>query len=122
MRKGSFPDAVKTLIWERDGYACIMCGKSTTQIHHRRRRGSGGTSVAWVSEPPNGIVLCGSGVDGCHGWVESHPVEAVASGWVVPLNHRETASEIPVNYPMEGKSFFLTRSGEKSRFLDVSAL
>jgi hypothetical protein len=31
----------------------------------------------------NGILLCGSGVDGCHGWVESHPSEARGLGLIL---------------------------------------
>lgn len=32
---------------------------------------------------PNLVLMCGDGVRGCHGHVESHRTEAYAEGWLV---------------------------------------
>ena len=49
-----------------------------------------------MNQPANLVVLCGSGVTGCHGWVESNRSEAMDAGWIVGRNWRATATEIPV--------------------------
>lgn len=43
----------------------------------------GGTRSAWINEPPNLLLLCGSGTTGCHGWVESHRDDARRDGFLV---------------------------------------
>jgi hypothetical protein len=43
----------------------------------------GGTRWAGINLPSNLLILCGSGVDGCHGWVESNRSASVAAGWLV---------------------------------------
>lgn len=47
-------------------------------MHHRVKRGQGGT---WAVE--NIVAVCGDGVRGCHGWIESHPNAAAAEGFHV---------------------------------------
>lgn len=94
-------------IWERDRGRCVRCGESQVfgyrgrswSVHHRRPRGMGGTSLPWVAEAANGIVLCGDGVSGCHGWVETHRGEAVEAGWLVSKLGYLTAADVPVMYP-----------------------
>lgn len=75
----------------RDQHSCVRCGRPVTHltrgvawsIHHRRPRGSGGTSLAWVNQPANLIVLCGSGVTGCHGWVEKNRKQCLWDGFLI---------------------------------------
>lgn len=66
----------------RSGGACEKCGRTTTtgSVHHRRPRGMGGTKHPAANDPANLLVLCGSGVTGCHGWVETHRDDAYARG------------------------------------------
>jgi len=67
----------------RDFGVCVRCRR----VHpvfgvnrdHRKNRSQGGLTRA-----SNLQLMCGSGTDGCHGWVTEHPVEAVAEGWAVP--------------------------------------
>lgn len=73
----------RALVTERDSGVCVKCGR-VHPIHgvnwdHRKNRSQGGR---W--EASNGQLLCGSGTTGCHGWVTSHPKEALAEGWTVP--------------------------------------
>lgn len=45
----------------------------------------GGTRDPLASHPSNIVLLCGSGVSGCHGWLEnSQRGEALALGWIIP--------------------------------------
>lgn len=84
MTRRTGPDrATREQVWWRDRDRCVMCGKSTRQIHHRRPRGMGGTRDPLVNDPSNLLLLCGSGTTGCHGWVESHRAEALRDGWLV---------------------------------------
>lgn len=52
-------------------------------VHHRTPRGMGGSKDPALQEPPNLLVICGSGTTGCHGYVESHRAEAYQNGWLV---------------------------------------
>lgn len=87
-RPSGFTKAVKALIAERDGWACARCGMSVDpwpgySYHHRRPRGMGGTSDPVSDSPANGVLLCGSGTTGCHGWVEQYRIQARYDGWLV---------------------------------------
>ena len=64
---------------QRDGYACIRCGKAELQLHHRRPRGMGGTEREETNQPQNLISLCLR----CHTWVERHRSDAITAGWLV---------------------------------------
>jgi hypothetical protein len=54
----------------------------------------GGSKDPVTNSPANLILLCGSGTDGCHGWVESYRTIAYEEGLLV---HRwDDPQEIPV--------------------------
>lgn len=90
----------------RDLGACARCGRHVVHlergiawsIHHRRPRGAGGTSLAWVNEAANLVIICGSGTTGCHGWVEKNRAEARALGFLVSLLGRWTAEEVAIRH------------------------
>lgn len=97
------------LVFARDEGCCARCGAAITgqrgydwSLHHRRPRGSGGTSLAWVNLPGNLVMLCGSGTTGCHGFVESHRVWATDAGFLVPLNGVAVAAEVAIVHAIHG--------------------
>jgi hypothetical protein len=57
---------------------CELCGRPATNFAHRLAKGQGGL---W--SPCNGILLCGSGTTGCHGWCHANPTSARAGGWII---------------------------------------
>lgn len=78
---------VRVKVLDRDGWACWWCRTSIEgrpySIHHRRPRGMGGSKRPDTDRPQNLLVLCGSGVTGCHGWIESNRAWAVEHGLIV---------------------------------------
>lgn len=60
------------------------CLGGADNCHHRKPRGMGGTKREWVNRASNGLVLCGSGTTGCHGYFESHRDLAVERGIILP--------------------------------------
>lgn len=86
---------------ERDGMMCRRCCRhirGESSIHHRLPRGMGGSNSlagsARVERPCNLVRLCGSGVTGCHGWIEQNRDAAYRTGWLV---HRwADPAEVPI--------------------------
>ena len=62
--------AVRKLVLERDGHACVCCGVSIDgrpySLQHRKRRSQGGDNSA-----SNLIVVLGTGTTGCHERIDS---------------------------------------------------
>ena len=84
-----FPAEVRSTILHRAGMCCERCGTSSSDwtgwsVHHRRPAGMGGDRRPEARGAANGLLLCGSGVTGCHGWVESNRTEAYGLGLLVP--------------------------------------
>lgn len=70
----------------RAGGRCERCGTAHSQfwsVHHRKPRGMGGSRDPELTQPSNLLLLCGSGTQGCHGWVESNRAEAYAVGLLI---------------------------------------
>lgn len=70
-------------VYFRAGACCERCGDLIREgmefsVHHRLPRGRGGRN-----ELPNLVLLCGSGVTGCHGQVESQRAASYDTGWLV---------------------------------------
>lgn len=61
----------------------------------------GGSGEADLGAASNGLVLCGHGTSGCHGWVESHRLEAVLLGLLVPSGERPR--DVPVTLYQFGR-------------------
>ncbi len=74
------PDRTRKLIQSRADNACEICRKPMTDIHHRQRKGMGGTSSLVIHNPENLIGLC----RWHHGWTHANPAHAVLGGWIVP--------------------------------------
>ncbi|MEV5819237.1 hypothetical protein AB0L22_08690 [Micromonospora haikouensis] len=86
---------------------CVRCGGVLTgargvgwSVQHRRARGVGGTRRDDTNQPHNLILLCGSAVDGCHGHVEQHRVEARDFGWAI--RQTDDPAEVPVLHAAHG--------------------
>lgn len=90
------------VVWARDLSRCFRCaimlhyGQGGYSIHHRQPRGMGGSRDPAINDPANLLLLCGSGVTGCHGWVESNRPEATDLGLLVSRNSRYSPIEVPV--------------------------
>lgn len=111
--------AQRTLVAERAGYACELCGarlhdgdtwSAVHSFHHRQARGAGGSSRPEVNSPANVLLLCGSGVTGCHGFIESHRAMAESEGWLV--RHGFDPAEVPVTVDRVHVSVLLTHDGD----------
>lgn len=106
------------VIIDRDAGACVRCGVVVVHlqrgiawsIHHRRPRGMGGSRSPEVNAAPNGLVLCGSGTTGCHGWVEGHREQARQEGLLVPSWRDPT--DVPVRTRRHGWAWARTTCWE----------
>ncbi|RSX53005.1 HNH endonuclease [Bifidobacterium samirii] len=102
---GPSPDTRRTVL-ARDGWKCAICGRnidhrwSGFSIHHRLKR-SQGHGYDGLHEPGNLLPLCGSGSDGCHGWVHGKAGDtAYRLGYLVPSWQDPTHT--PVYYRRHG--------------------
>ena len=77
--------------WERDGGACVVCGRTAESVHHRQ--GRQGPDPHRLS---NLATMCGDGVRGCHGQAHANPSAAYAYGRMVPRLGVRTPEETPV--------------------------
>lgn len=100
------------MLWARAMGRCEICGKSLSweaySKHHRRPRGMGGNREGWVNDVTNLLLLCGTGVSGCHGMVEANRARAYDAGWLVRSGYRPV--EVPVDITGIGMHF-LTPAG-----------
>jgi hypothetical protein len=115
-RRDTGPDrTVRELVWERDEGRCVVCGEGVYgkphSIHHRRNRGSGGSSDPRRNAPSNLVLVCGTGTTGCHGWIGASPEEARDAGWVVSLNSIEDPAKVPMIHAVFSASVLLTDEG-----------
>ena len=97
MPKLKMPLETVRLVKARAQDRCERCGTSDTlrwSFHHRIPRGMGGSRDPRLNLPSNIILLCGSGTEGCHGWVESNRSEALVLGLLLYRN--DDADECPV--------------------------
>lgn len=119
---GAFNPLARVLIVGREGGSCFRCGLRVAHleetgrgfkilgltdysIHHRRARGMGGSRDPQTSHPSNGLLLCGSGVTGCHGWVESHRSAARADGYL--LESWQDPATTPIRLPLSAELVWL---------------
>lgn len=80
MKRTSPTQKVRDSVFGRD-CSCVICGETyQLQIHHRRPRGSGGTSRPESNQPANLLLVCLEH----HAWIESNRDTARQSGYLVP--------------------------------------
>ena len=72
----------------------------------------GGTHQPNTNSPSNLILLCGDGVQGCHGNIEHNRAEARKTGYNVPQFVANPAS-IPVRY-WDSRTYILNDDGSRT--------
>ena len=86
--------AVRKLVLERDGYACVCCGRSVIgqpySLQHRKRRSQGGDNSA-----SNLVTVLGTGTTACHERIDSRRDPADEAKGYTCRSWQEPA-EIPV--------------------------
>ncbi|WPM94283.1 HNH endonuclease [Arthrobacter phage Marchesin] len=110
--------AVRAAVIARDLSTCQWCGRHVRtesgwySIQHRRARGMGGSRSQATNQPANLLLVCGTGTTECHGWIEAHPVEALARGF------RISSSASPDRIPYEdytGREWILNNDARKEQ-------
>lgn len=84
--------ATRKAVLDRAEGCCEVCGVElyvhgrwvdAHSVHHRRPRGMGGDPRPNTNSPANLLLVCGSGITGCHGLLESMRRHALENGWLV---------------------------------------
>lgn len=93
----------RDVVRDRAGGCCELCGLvlwtpdtgwvAPHSFHHRQPRGMGGSRVE-THGPERLLLLCGTGVSGCHGRVETRRDLAYANGWLV--KRPQDPADVPV--------------------------
>lgn len=74
------PERTRKLIRAREDDRCAVCRRPMTDIHHRQRKGMGGSNAPDIHDPVNLVGLCRAD----HGWVHANPAAATLCGLMVP--------------------------------------
>lgn len=83
------------------GGSVLGMAREKISIQHRRAQGVGGTSLAHANELANLLILCGTGVTGCHGWTETRERAAArARGLWIGHDYRDGALIPAAEYPL----------------------
>lgn len=114
--------ATKALLWTRAGGCCELCGRNLEggfpfSRHHRRPRGAGGSSVEWINDVTNLLLLCGSATtpEGCHTWVEKYRHAAYGLGLLIRTSSSYVPAELPVTLRRGVGSVYLTADGSYAK-------
>lgn len=104
-----FDQNTSARIVHRDRKCCAWCGNPVHgqrgidwSIHHRRARSMGGSSLTWVNQAANGVVVHGNGTQGCHGDIESHKELAEQFGFRVYVNGVLLPADVPIKHAVHG--------------------
>ncbi len=122
MGAGDFtPAIVRKAFFDREREACFNCRRGLRwegrgfewSAHHRKPRGRGGTSDPRIGSIANCLILCGSGISGCHGLIERNREEALRVGLLIPtIATTETFAPAAVRVRRLDKTWWLlTESG-----------
>jgi 5-methylcytosine-specific restriction protein A len=107
-----FDRPTQARIFDRDGDRCCLCGfvfaRRDLAAHHRRNRGSGGSTSPETNDIRNGLTLCW----GCNGLIESNADRArEARERGIKLN-RWQPLDTPVYYS-SGYPYLLLENGQR---------
>lgn len=73
----------------------------------------GGSAESWVDKPANGLTVCGSGVAGCHGDIESNRELAISLGLLIRRTAGQRAENVPVWLPVLDGFYCLGNDGSR---------
>ncbi len=83
------------------GGVLVGMPRDRLSIQHRRARGMGGSRLADTHNLANLLAVCGSGVTGCHGWIECQErAAAEVRGLWVRHEYREGVPVPVEEYPL----------------------
>lgn len=75
--------------------------REQVSIQHRRAQGMGGTDLAETNSLANLLILCGTGVTGCHGWAETEERELARERGLWVRHEYRDGAPVPVEeYPL----------------------
>jgi hypothetical protein len=98
-KTGPDEDTVNVVVARADG-SCERCRRGPVeQIHHRKPRGSGGSSDPAINNPSNLLAVCAP----CHLEIEGDRTVSKKQGWLVRFEHNP--AETPVWIAGLGKVF-----------------
>lgn len=113
--------ATRNLVRERAGGCCELCGRllhhedggwiADHSFHHRQPRGAGGSSRPEVNCPSNLLLVCGTGITGCHGDIEKNRDIAHVCGWLVKRPTDPATVPVALFRPPPGVMVHLTDDG-----------
>lgn len=87
MTRSTGPTVVqRRAVYDRAQGLCEVCRVQVpagTPPHHRRPRGMGGSSVPWINDPSNLLLLCMTEPNDCHSRVERERADAHERGLLV---------------------------------------
>ncbi len=88
MLSARLSNAVRKMVYRRDGWACVLCdSRSYLQIHHVVPRSEGG-----ANQPPNLVTLCSR----CHAQI--HGDLPPAADWLTPPDMVQACVEYLADY------------------------
>lgn len=77
--------AARSVALDRDEGRCCRCGDLATEVHHRRLKGAGGSTLPDRHRPDRLVSLCAVCHDWVHGALNRRPAEA--AGLIVRRTH-----------------------------------
>lgn len=86
------PTVNRQLVMARCEGSCERCGKWLVELHHRRPKGAGGSSLPDRHDPSNLAALCTT----CHRWAHSRPTAAEGEGYLVPRRSGLVPASVPI--------------------------
>lgn len=89
----------RRVVAERSGGRCEWCGRRAESMHHRLPGQMGGDPVDYW-HPSRVIAVCGDGVRGCHGLIESRPRWVYDAGLLVRRSPRTPPGAWCATVPM----------------------
>lgn len=103
-----FSPEVRRIVAARSGGVCEIgdCVAAAVHMHHRRPRGLGGTSVAWVNKAANCLHTC---LDH-HAYIENHRTQSMVQGLLIS-QHRKDAVAVDIPVLRRGVSVLLGDDG-----------